>query len=140
MEIKQNIEKANEEAVYRLTSGEPVLVDIAPAGEVIPGMKDKMITHAGPPIEWENMCGAQRGSIIGSVLYEGWAESAEEAKALLQKGDIQLEPNHHHQDLLFWFPQGFFLILLLFYLGCSTHICKSNHILLPLVLKIWVHY
>jgi hypothetical protein len=45
MDIKQKIEKANEEAVRRLTSGEPVLVDIAPAREVIPGMKDKMITH-----------------------------------------------------------------------------------------------
>ena len=61
MDIKQKIEKANEEAVRRLTSGEPVLVDIAPAGEVIPGMKDKMITHAGPPIEWNRMCGAHAG-------------------------------------------------------------------------------
>ena len=39
MELKQKIEKANKEAFNRLTSGEPVLVDIAPAGEVIPGMK-----------------------------------------------------------------------------------------------------
>jgi hypothetical protein len=99
MEIKQKIGKANEEAVKRLISGEPVLVDIAPAGEVIPGMKDKMITYAGPPIEWGDMCGAQKGSIIGSVLYEGWAETAEEAKALLEKGEIRLEPNHHHQTV-----------------------------------------
>ena len=50
MDIKQKIEKANEEAARRLTIGEPVLVDIAPAGEVIPGLKDKMIIHSGPPI------------------------------------------------------------------------------------------
>ena len=97
MSIKQKIEKANEEAVRRLTLGEPRLVDIAPAGEVIPGMKGKMITHAGPPIEWQHMCGAQKGAIIGMVLYEGWAKTAAEAKALLARGEISLEPNHHHQ-------------------------------------------
>lgn len=97
MDIKQKIEKANEEAVRRLMMGEPVLVDIAPAHEVIPGMQDKMITHAGPPIEWEHMCGAQQGAIIAQVVYEGWAQSADEARALLDKGAIRLEPNHHHQ-------------------------------------------
>jgi len=99
MDIKQKIKKANEEAVRRLTLGEPELVDIAPAGEVIPGMKDKMITHAGPPIEWQHMCGAQKGAIIGMVLYEGWAKTVDEAKALLKKGGIRLEPNHHHQTV-----------------------------------------
>ena len=99
MDIKQKIEKANEEAVRRLTIGEPVLVDIAPAREVIPGMQDKMITHAGPPIEWQRMCGAQQGAIIGMVIYEDWAKTPEEARKLLEKGEIRLEPNHHHQTV-----------------------------------------
>jgi len=99
MDIKQKIEKANEEAVRRLIAGEPVLVDIAPAGEVIPGMKDRMITHAGPPIEWNRMCGAQQGAIIGMTIYEGWAKTPEEARKLLDKGGIRLEPNHHHQTV-----------------------------------------
>ena len=97
MDIKQKIQEANEEAVRRLTVGEPVLVDIAPAGEVIPGMTGKMITHAGPPIEWQRMCGAQKGALMGMVLYEGWARTAAEAIALLEQGEISLEPNHHHQ-------------------------------------------
>jgi hypothetical protein len=97
MDIKQKIEKANEEAAQRLIAGEPVLVDIVPAGEVIPGMQDQMITHAGPPIEWQQMCGAQQGAVIGQVVYEGWAKSVEEARALLDKGVVRLEPNHHHQ-------------------------------------------
>ena len=96
MEIKQKIEKANAEAVQRMTEGEPVLVDIAPAGEVIPGLKDRMITHAGPPIEWERMCGAQQGAIIGMTLYEGWAANPDDARAMLERGEIRLEPNHHH--------------------------------------------
>jgi hypothetical protein len=99
MDIKQKIEKANEEAVRRLIAGEPVLVDIAPAGEVIPGMKGRMITHAGPPIEWRRMCGAQQGAIIGMTLYEGWAKTPEDARKMLEKGEILLEPNHHHQTV-----------------------------------------
>ena len=75
MDIKQKIEKANKEAAHRLSSGDPVLVDIAPAGEVIPGLEGKMINHAGPPIERECMSGAQQWDIIGMVIYEGWAES-----------------------------------------------------------------
>jgi hypothetical protein len=97
MDIKQRIEKANMEAVERLTSGQPVLVDIAPAGEVIPGMQGKMITHSGPPIEWSHMCGAQQGAVIAMVIFEGWADSVESARKLLDKGDIRLEPNHHHK-------------------------------------------
>lgn len=97
MDIKQEIEKANEEVAHRMTVGEPVLVDIAPAGEVIPGLEGRMITHAGPPIRWQDMCGAMKGALIGQVLYEGWAGSVDEARAMLEKGAIRLEPNHHHQ-------------------------------------------
>jgi len=99
MDIKQKIEKANEEAARRLTMGEPVLVDVAPAGDVIPGLKGKMITHAGPPIEWRDMCGAQQGAIIGMAIYEGWAKTPDEARKMLDKGEIRLEPNHHHQTV-----------------------------------------
>jgi len=99
MDIKQKIEQANSEAVKRMIAGDPVLVDIAPASEVIPGMQDRMITHSGPPITWERMCGAQRGAIIGNVLFEGWAKSKEEAEEMLQNGEIQMEPNHHHHTV-----------------------------------------
>ena len=97
MDIKQKIEKANEEALRRMNLGEPVLVDIAPAGEVIPDMQGKTVMHSGPPIEWNRMCGAQQGAIIGMVIYEGWANNPDEARKLLDKGEIRLEPNHHHQ-------------------------------------------
>ena len=96
-DIKKKIEAANEEVVKRLNAGDPVLVDIAPAGEVIPGLKDRMITHSGPPIDWPRMCGAQRGAMIGAVLFEGWAKNAEEASRLLEGGAVRFEPNHHHQ-------------------------------------------
>ena len=95
--LKNKIKQANEEAVNRIISAEPVLVDVAPAGDVIPGLEDRMILHAGPPVKWENMSGGQKGSIIGIMLYENWAKTKKEAIKLLEEGAIKLEPNHHHQ-------------------------------------------
>lgn len=99
MDIKKRIEAANQEAFDRMAQGEPVLVDIAPAGEAIPGMEGRLITHSGPPIEWDRMCGAQQGALIGQVLFEGWARTPDEARTLLEAGDIRLEPNHHHDTV-----------------------------------------
>ncbi len=94
--LKTRVEVANAEALTRLTSADPVLVDVAPAGEVVEGLEDRMILHAGPPIEWQRMCGAMRGSVIGLVLWEGWAKTPEEADRMLATDTIRLEPNHHH--------------------------------------------
>jgi hypothetical protein len=96
-DIKAKIETANAETVRRINEADPVLVDIAPAGEVIPGLKDRMILHSGPPVEWQRMSGAQRGSMLGAAIFEGWAKDAEEAKKLFEGGSIRFEPNHSHQ-------------------------------------------
>jgi len=96
-DIKQKIEGANSEAVKRLNTADPALVDIAPAGEVIPGLQDKMILHSGPPVDWVHMCGAQRGAMMGAAIFEGWAKDVDEALRLLESGEIKFEPNHHHQ-------------------------------------------
>lgn len=62
-EIKERIEQANAEALRGMVTADPVLVDIAPAGEVIPWLADgKKVLHSGPPVTWDRMCGAQRGA------------------------------------------------------------------------------
>ena len=94
--IKKLIETANQAAVRRIDEAIPVLVDIAPAGQVISDLTDRMVLHSGPPIGWHSMCGAQKGSLIGIALFEGWAHHHEEAIALYESGKINLEPNHHH--------------------------------------------
>lgn len=96
-DVKQKIEKANEEFLRRMTSGNPVLVDVAPAGDVLSDLPERTILHSGPPVNWQQMSGAQRGACIGITLFERWASDPEEAVRLLEKGDIRLEPNHHHQ-------------------------------------------
>lgn len=96
-DVKLRIEEANEEFLRRMTSGDPVLVDVAPASDVYPDFPERTILHAGPPVDWQRMSGAQRGACIGAVIFEGWAKGPEEATRLLESGEVGFEPNHHHR-------------------------------------------
>jgi hypothetical protein len=91
-----NIEEANTTAVTRMMEARPVLVGIGKALDVIPGMRPNLILHAGPPITWDRMSGPLKGAIIGALIFEGKAKSAEEAEALATSGEIDFEPCHHH--------------------------------------------
>jgi hypothetical protein len=68
-----DIDQANTTAVNRLMEARPMLTGVATAREVIPGMKDNLLLHAGPPIEWARMSGPLRGALIGAMLFEGLA-------------------------------------------------------------------
>src|SRR5207244_12778021 len=86
------IEKANAQAVERYLAAQPKLVGIGVAREVLPGMKERMVLHAGPPVPWQRMCGPMRGAIVGAILYEGWAGDAGKARALADSGELAFEP------------------------------------------------
>ena len=90
------VEAANATAAERYLAAQPRLESIGVAREALPGMGERMILHAGPPIAWKRMCGPMRGAIVGAILYEGWAEDARAASALAESGDIAFEPCHHH--------------------------------------------
>jgi hypothetical protein len=92
-----DIEKANAEATERMMEARPVLVGLGKAREVIPGMRDNLLLHAGPPITWERASGPMRGAITGALIFEGKAKDEAEAQALVESGEIELEPCHHHQ-------------------------------------------
>jgi hypothetical protein len=62
---------------------------------MIPGMKDKMMLHAGPPIEWERMSGPMKGAVMGAAIYEGWSKDGVEAERLVKSGQVTFLPNHH---------------------------------------------
>lgn len=96
-DIKSKIESANKEAVQHVLSSKPFLIDVKPAIEVLPGMNKRSIFHAGPPIEWKRMCGPMKGAIIGTIIFEGWANSPEGAVKLVEEGEIELSPNHDHE-------------------------------------------
>jgi hypothetical protein len=99
MGLKERIEAANAEAARRIIAADPVLVDVAPAAEVIPGMRDRLILHSGPPVGWKQMCGAQKGAAIGMCIFEGWAGNRDDAVRMIESGEIAFEPNHHHSTV-----------------------------------------
>jgi len=94
--IKELIEEANRNAVELMMETDPVWVDIGLARNMIPGMKEEMLLHAGPPIRWEKMCGPMRGAIIGASIYEGWATNEIEAERFASSDRISFAPNHHY--------------------------------------------
>ena len=94
-----DIEAANTEACRRIQSGRPVLVGMGIARDTIPGMHDRMILHAGPPVTWERMCGPTRGAVMGALVYEGLARDEEEAARLAASGAVEFSPCHHHHTV-----------------------------------------
>jgi hypothetical protein len=74
----------------------PVLVGLGKARDVIPGMRDNLLLHAGPPITWERASGPMQGAITGALIFEGKATNEAEAQALVESGEVELEPCHHH--------------------------------------------
>lgn len=92
-----DIEKANSDATERMMEARPVLVGLGKAREVIPGMGENLLLHAGPPITWDRMSGPLRGAVIGALIFEGKAENEAEARALVEAGEVDFEPCHHHQ-------------------------------------------
>jgi hypothetical protein len=91
-----DIDRANQTAVERMMSARPMLKSVAAAREVIPGMKDNLFLHAGPPIEWERMSGPLRGAIIGAMLFERVATSEAEASSMVERGEVEFDSCHHH--------------------------------------------
>jgi hypothetical protein len=93
----EEVDAANREAQSRLLAAHQVLVDVRPAIEVVPGMARDTLLHAGPPIDWERMSGPVRGAVMGALLYERLAGTAEEAERLAATGAVKFDPCHHHQ-------------------------------------------
>ena len=91
-----DIDAANQEVIGRIQRGQAVLRGMGIARDVIPGMHDRMLLHAGPPVTWERMCGPQRGAVMGALIYEGLAADEGEAARMAASGGIEFSPCHHH--------------------------------------------
>lgn len=93
----QQVEEANQQAIEQLLAAEPHIVGLGIARDAIPQMESHMVLHAGPPVAWDDMCGPMRGAVMGGLIYEGLADTPEEAAALAASGKIVFDPCHHHQ-------------------------------------------
>jgi hypothetical protein len=87
--------EANAEAVRRVQAVRALLVDVVPAGAAL-GLGPRDMLHAGPPIDWARASGPLRGALMGAAAFEGLVDDPLEAVPLLERGEIGLDPCHHH--------------------------------------------
>lgn len=92
------VDVANAKAIERISEAQPFLVDLRPAGEVVPDLGERDLLHAGPPLSgWTEACGAMRGSIAGALVHWGVARDVAEAEEFASAGEFRLLPaNDHH--------------------------------------------
>ncbi|WP_037593516.1 DUF1116 domain-containing protein [Sporosarcina sp. D27] len=94
--MDETIEQRNQLVVDKIREGAPFLIDVVPAKEKIKEFNGrKLLLHAGPPIEFQDMTGPMQGACIGASLFEGWAETEAGALAILQNGEVEFMPCHH---------------------------------------------
>ena len=86
--LKEKIELANQKATDNIINSNPVWVDILPAGEVINGLDDYTVIHAGPPIEYDDMVMLEKRGMVSACLIEGWAKNEDEAVELIKSGNL----------------------------------------------------
>jgi hypothetical protein len=90
------IAAANDRAVGRMQAAQPLLVGVARAADVLPGVTERTILHSGPPLEWRDAAGPLRGAVIGALIYEDLADTPERAERLVAAGRVELSPCHEH--------------------------------------------
>ena len=88
------IAEQNDVAVARLQEARPAVVGVGVARDCLPGLSERTMLHAGPPLSWEEMAGPLRGAIIGAALYEGFAASEEDAVRMAEAGSFEFAPCH----------------------------------------------
>jgi len=96
MMVEADRQAANLETLRRINETEPLLVDVRPAREVVPGMTDNMVLTSGWPLPWEAYDGGQRRSLIYGALFEGLAADEAEAERKFASGAIALGTCHAH--------------------------------------------
>ncbi len=95
----QSIDEANKKVVEIIKKAKPTLIGMGIAKDIIPGMHEKMILHAGPPINWKRMCGPMRGAVMGALVYEGIAINETQAEKMAATDEIEFSPCNHHQTV-----------------------------------------
>ena len=99
MDLKQQIAQANQRAAACLTDHDPWWTDIRHAGECVEGLKDHMILHSGPPIDYEDMVMLHQRGMVSAMLFEGWAKDEKEAVEIIRSGEIEIDSALNHNTV-----------------------------------------
>lgn len=64
-------------------------------------MTKNTILHAGPPVAWQDMCGAMKGAVTGALVFEGLAKDLADAERVAASGEIIFS---HAMSMIVWVP------------------------------------
>ncbi|GAA1840194.1 DUF1116 domain-containing protein [Pseudonocardia ailaonensis] len=94
------VDGANAEVVRRLDTGQPQLVGVATAEDVVPGFGGRALLHSGPSLPFGEHCDPLRRSMQAAVVAEGWAADVAQARELLERGAVALDAANHHDTVV----------------------------------------
>lgn len=92
--MSMSVDEANATAFQRLDDADPWVVDVQPARDVLPGYRDNLVLTSGAPMAWHNYTGGQREALIGGALFEGLADTRDDAVAGFESGRIEVGACH----------------------------------------------
>ncbi len=93
----ERIETANAEVLRRLDEPSPLLAGITTVARAVPGLDGRTLLHCGPAIGYADAPDPLRRSMRAAAVAEGWADSLDQAGAMLARGDIGLAPANAHR-------------------------------------------
>ena len=94
--FKEETEDMNRKAAGIMAISRPVLTDIKRASECVPGMRDGLILHSGPPASYRELGDGLQKAIAAAVVYEGWARDPGAAEELLETEKIRTDSADEH--------------------------------------------
>jgi hypothetical protein len=89
-------DEANALALERLVRSDPVLVDVRPAGEVVPGLAPNTVLTSGPPHPFTAYDDGQRDAIVYGAMYEGLASDYDDGVRKFESGELRVGACHDY--------------------------------------------
>lgn len=89
------IDQANQLALDRIGETRVSWRAVSLAEQEIPWLRKYRFLHAGPPVVWNDMCGAMQNAALGAILYEGWANDLDQARNLAPEIEFDSANSHH---------------------------------------------
>jgi hypothetical protein len=91
------VDAANDAVLDRMAAALRARSPVRTARNVLPVLaRDRTLLHSGPAIEPGRLSDPQRRALVAAMLFEGWADDREQARARLEAGEVRLSPGNEH--------------------------------------------
>ena len=88
--VAHPVAASNDTALGRLGAVQPILVDVARAIDVVPGLRPNVVLTSGPTMPWIDYQGGQRTAVLGAAVYEGLVADLDAAAAAFASGALEV--------------------------------------------------